>query len=345
MDAREGEGMSRYLVTGGAGFIGSHLVDLLLSKGHHVVVLDALSFGADVRNLPDRTKIFGAIGSQRAGGLPADPCLLVVGDVSDAALVLDLVSQTDGCFHLAAQTHVDRSYGDVRPFVDSNVVGSYTVLEAFRKQIDKRLVFMSTDEVYGDKAEGYSCESDPVEPRNIYSCLKAGGDLLAQTYAAIYGLNIVIARPANNYGPRQLEEKLVPKVVNTLIRRIYQGSDVKIPVYGDGNQIRDWLFVKDTVEALLLMHDSGEPGQIYNLGRNEFRTVLEVIREISDLMKVDWNDHVEFVADRIRGDKRYALNTSKASVKLGWNSKVNFKSGLESAVNWYKWAYSTGARA
>lgn len=308
-------------------------------------MLDALSFGADVRNLPGKIKIFGAVGSQRAGELPDDGCLLVVGDVSDSALVLDLVNKTDACFHLAAQTHVDRSYGDVRPFVDSNVLGSYAVLEAFRVNPTKRLVFMSTDEVYGDKADGYSCESDPMEPRNIYSCLKAGGDLLAQTYAAIYGLNLVIARPANNYGPRQLEEKLVPKVVNTLIRRVFQGSEGKIPVYGDGAQIRDWLFVQDTVEALLALHKDGKPGQAYNLGRNEFRTVLEVIQEISLLMGVDWKDHVEYVADRIRGDKRYALNTYKTSMELGWKSKIGFYEGLDRTVNWYKWAYSTGARA
>jgi len=337
--------MGKYLVTGGAGFIGSHLVDDLLADRNQVVVLDALSFGADVRNLPEKTKIFGAVGRQRAGKLPSENCLLVVGDVSDAELVLDLVSQTDACFHLAAQTHVDRSYGDVRPFVDSNVIGSYAVLEAFRKQPDKRLVFMSTDEVYGDKAEGYSCESDPMEPRNVYSCLKAGGDLLAQTYAAIYGLNLVIARPANNYGPRQLEEKLVPKVVNTLIRRIFQGFEGKIPVYGDGAQIRDWLFVRDTTEALMALHKNGKPGQAYNLGRNEFRTVLEVIQEISFLMGVDWKDHVEYVADRIRGDKRYALNTYKTTMELGWKSKVGFDDGLRTTVDWYKWAYSTGARA
>lgn len=337
--------MAKYLVTGGAGFIGSHLVDLLLSKGNQVVILDALSFGADIRNLPGKVKIFGAVGRQRAGKLPDEECLLVVGDVAEDDLVLDLVSKTDACFHLAAQTHVDRSYGDVRPFVDSNVVGSYAVLEAFRKQPEKRLVFMSTDEVYGDKAEGFSLESDPVEPRNIYSALKASGDLLAQTYAAIYGINLVIARPANNYGPRQLEEKLVPKIVNTLIRRVFQGFKGKIPVYGDGAQIRDWLFVRDTTEALLALHDTGKPGQAYNLGRNEFKTVLEVIQEISFLMGVNWEDHVEYVADRIRGDKRYALSTYKTTMELGWRSKVGFNDGLRETVDWYKWAYSTGARA
>ena len=337
--------MAKYLVTGAAGFIGSHLVDLLLSKGNQVVILDALSFGADIRNLPGRVKIFGAVGRQRAGKLPDEECLLVVGDVAEADLVLDLVSKTDACFHLAAQTHVDRSYGDVRPFVDSNVVGSYAVLEAFRKQPEKRLVFMSTDEVYGDKAEGFSSETDPLEPRNIYSALKASGDLLAQTYAAIYGINLVIARPANNYGPRQLDEKLVPKIVNTLIKRMFQGFEGKIPVYGDGTQIRDWLFVKDTAEALSFLHDHGKIGEIYNIGRGEFRTVLEVIQEISHIMEISWADHVEYVADRIRGDKRYALNTYKTSVELGWKSKVKFSEGLEETVSWYKWAYSTGARA
>lgn len=337
-----GESVGRYLVTGGAGFIGSHLVELLLERGHKVVVLDALSFGSDVKNLPKDTKFFGALGSQRGGSLPPADCVLVIGDVANAELVSDLVLNTDGCFHLAAQTHVDRSYGDVKPFVDSNVVGSYAVLEAFRKQKGKRLVFMSTDEVYGDKVEGFSSETDPMEPRNIYSALKASGDLLAQTYAAIYGLNLVIARPANNYGPKQFEEKLIPKIVTTLIRG---KKDEKIPVYGDGTQVRDWLFVKDTAEALLRLYLSGKQGEAYNLGRSEFKTVLEVIQEICALMGVSWLEHVEYVADRIRGDRRYALNTYKTTVELGWKPKVGFSEGLEETVNWYKWAYSTGVRS
>lgn len=324
---------SRVLVTGGCGFIGSHLVYLLLSKGHKVVVLDALSFGSDVRNLPEYVKIVGGLGRQRIGGLPNDDCVLVIGDVSDAATVNELVSETDACVHLAAQTHVDRSYGDVRSFVDSNVVGSYSILEAFRNNLGKRLVFMSTDEVYGDKQHGLSLETDPLSPRNIYSTLKASGDLLAQTYAAVYGTDVVIARAANNYGPRQFEEKLIPKIATRLLGR-GRGSE-KIPIYGNGSHIRDWLFVGDTVQALLALWEKGKSGQAYNLGAHQFRTVMEVVRAISALLGVPWEDHVVHIADRICGDQRYALDLSKTTKEIGWIATTPFQKGLEETVRWH----------
>jgi dTDP-D-glucose 4,6-dehydratase/intein/homing endonuclease len=726
------------------------------------VVLDALSFGSDVRNLPEGTKIVGGLGRQRVGGLPPVDCVLVVGDVSDAGLVSELVAGTDVCFHLAAQTHVDRSYGDVRPFVDSNVVGSYAVLEAFRAHPGKRLVFMSTDEVYGDKQDGLSLETDPLSPRNIYclspdslipvstgkweridatdseviafdfqerktrfvkpcrkvkfphsstminvrteagallcteghkffskipkrwrsgkiaserdwpfastpvtevsaselrpgdfvaalrkipvkeprqvfdpemwrllgyfcgdgylshlvpkgrkatrwyvtfsdekrwllekyaaiaeeclydeetsfahgkalslsgqgkgahaiareigqprgrvghwissleprkprltvspcfvkhptrncwcmqfgclrlvrlikelgldvyaaekkvperlfnatdqevaeflaglydadgtaggravsfssdsvallegvrrllrrlgivarlvtpserpghtvnwrlnitdgyslrtfahcvpvfkttqiampkpqrmnsdkdilwarveevtreqnrhgevydfevsdvhnyvanglivhnSTLKAGGDLLARTYAAVYGLDVVIARPANNYGPRQFEEKLVPKIATTLLRRASGGGADKIPIYGDGSHVRDWLFVRDTAEALVALWERGKRGEAYNLGAHQFRTVIEVVRAVSALLGVPWEEHVVHVADRICGDSRYALDLSKATKELGWRAGTAFKEGMEETVRWHRMAHDApGAR-
>lgn len=333
--------MGRILVTGGCGFIASHLVDLLISKEHKVIILDALSYGADVRNVErlgqEEFRIVGGLTGQRVGDLPDAACVLVVGDVADAALVKDLVDRTDACFHLAAQSHVDRSYGDVRPFVDSNVVGAYSVLEAFRKHPSKRLVFVSTDEVYGDKESGVSVETDPLSPRNIYSTLKAGGDLLAQTYAAIYGVDLVIARPANNYGPRQFTEKLIPKIVTTFMSR------GKVPVYGDGEQVRDWLYVKDTAQALWTLYERGERGQVYNLGAHEFRTVLQVIEEIAELMNLDRNEHVTYVTDRIRGDRRYALSLSKTT-QLGWSSSTPFLKGLSETVKWYHASYDDSGR-
>ena len=324
----------RILVTGGAGFIGSHLVDRLESQGYAVVILDALSFGADIRNLGHTVQIVGGVGRQRISELPDASRVLVVGDVSDQDLVFDLVSKTEGCFHLAAQTHVDRSYGDVRPFVDSNVVGSYAVLEAFRRSSGgKKLVFMSTDEVYGDKESGFSGEEDPLAPRNIYSALKAGGDILARTYSSIYGIHVVIARPANNYGPRQFEEKLIPRAVTTILR----GG--KIPVFGDGRQIRDWLYVDDTTTALMKLYHDGRPGQAYNLGSHQFKTVREVIWDIAYLMGVDPENHVDHVADRICGDRRYALDLSKMGHELGWMAATSFTGGLEKTVSWYKSHY------
>ena len=326
----------RVLVTGGAGFIGSHLVDLLLESSFDVLILDALSWGSNLKNLPPDTKIVGGISGQMVSEVPEGPCVLVVGDVADAKLVGALVNVTSGVFHLAAQSHVDRSYGDVLPFVNSNMVGAYAVLEAVRAAKHKpRCVFVSTDEVYGDVETGFSSEVDPLAPRNIYSALKAGGDLLAQTYAAIFNLNIVIARPANNYGPRQFEEKLIPRVLTTFLSAKGGYSIEKVPIYGDGKQTRDWLYVKDTAKALWLLFERGRVGNIYNLGAHQFRTVLEVVQASAAALGVDWERYINHVADRIRGDRRYALNLDKTDLQIGWCAKTSFEEGLRETVKWY----------
>jgi dTDP-glucose 4,6-dehydratase len=327
---------SRILVTGGAGFIGSHVVDLLLAEGYKIIILDALSYGSNVLNLPKDLKIVGGIPGQMAGDLPDDRVVLVVGDVADANLVKELVGMCGGVFHCAAQTHVDRSYGDVRPFVNSNMVGAYAVLEAMRAAATRvRCVFMSTDEVYGDVAVDFSRETDPLAPRNIYSALKAGGDILAQTYAAVFKLDIVIARPANNYGPRQFEEKLMPKILTRFFKIKAGLESPKVPIYGDGGQIRDWLYVRDTAEALLALYEKGKTGEAYNLGAHQFRTVLEVVQAISPLVGVDWEKHVEYTADRIHGDRRYALDLKKTSRDIGWRASTLFEDGLKETVQWY----------
>lgn len=327
----------RALVTGGCGFIGSHLVDLLLSRGDTVVVLDALSFGSDVGNLPADLRLVGGLPGQMAGGVPAGRLVLVVGDVSDAGLVSRLVDGADAVYHLASQTHVDRSYGDVLPFVNSNVVGAYAVLEAVRSAKRRvRCVFMSTDEVYGDVESGLSRETSPLAPRNIYSALKAGGDILAQTYAAVFGLDVVIARPANNFGPRQFEEKLLPKILTRFLAAKDGAAGPKVPIYGDGRQVRDWLYVKDTARALRSLRERGRAGEAYNLGAHQFRTVLEVVAASARLVGVDWERHVEHTADRIRGDRRYALDLSKTAEEIGWAASTPFDAGMEETVAWYR---------
>lgn len=335
--------MGRFLVTGGCGFIGSHLVDLLLDYGHKVVVLDALSWGSNIYNLP-KHKLIGGISGQRIPMMPKDDLVVMVGDVADAELVKNVVGEVapDGIFHLAAQTHVDRSYGDVKPFVDSNMVGAYSVLEAVREYPGVRLVFMSTDEVYGDVIEGFSIETDPLAPRNVYSALKAGGDILAQTYAAIFKSDVVIARPANNYGPRQFEEKLIPKILQSLLRARDGRPAGGIPIYGNGQQIRDWLYVKDTVLGLWFMMENGKAGGIYNLGAHQFQTVLQVVQAISDILGLNWEEHVQYVPDRIRGDARYALDVTRAAEDLGWAAATKFKAGLAKTVEWYAAAYAQG---
>lgn len=338
--------MGRFLCTGGCGFIGSHLVDLILDKGHKVVILDALSWGSNIKNLRPHA-IVGGISGQVVPKLPKDELVLMVGDVADAKLVKDLVNEVDfdGIFHLAAQTHVDRSYGDVLPFVNSNMIGAYSVLEAIREFPGMRLVFMSTDEVYGDVTEGFSTETDPIAPRNVYSALKAGGDLLAQTYAAVFGLDIVIARPANNYGPRQFEEKLIPKILSKLLPARDGRVEGNVPVYGDGQQIRDWLYVRDTALGLWEMYSRGQKGGIYNLGAHQFQTVLQVIQKIADILGLRWEDHVVYVPDRIRGDRRYALDLSKTKDALDWQANTKFMQGLVETVNWYAEQRRTAAGA
>lgn len=327
--------MVRVLVTGGCGFIGSHLVDVLLENGYDALVLDALSWGSNLENLPKDLKVVGGIPSQMVSEVPDGRVVLVVGDVADAKLVQRLVNLCDGIFALAAQTHVDRSYGDVLPFVNSNVIGAYSVLEAIRSaERRKRCVFVSTDEVYGDIHTGFFQETDPLAPRNIYSCLKASGDLLAQTYASVFDTDVVIARPANNYGPRQFEEKLIPKIL-AVFRKIARGEKAKIPVYGSGEQVRDWLYVRDTAHALMELYHRGTKGQVYNLGAHEFRTVLEIIRAISSEVGIPWQDHIEHVPDRIMGDRRYALDLSKTLERVGWSARTRFEDGLKETVKWY----------
>ena len=324
----------RFLVSGACGFIGSSLTDLLLEKGHDVLILDALSWGANLKNLPPDVKVVGGLNGQMVNDIPSGRCVLVVGDVSDAKLVKNLVELVDGVYHLAAQTHVDRSYGDVLPFVNSNVVGSYAMLEAVRASKYRiRCVFVSTDEVYGDVENGFSTEAAPLAPRNIYSTLKAGGDLLAQAYAEIFNLDVVIARPANNYGPRQFDEKLIPKILTYFSRR--DTPKKKIPIFGDGNQVRDWLFVRDTADGLVALYERGKSGNAYNLGAHQFRTVLEVVQAISDLIGRDWREHIEHLPDRIRGDRRYALDLSKTQRDINWKASTSFEKGLEETVRWY----------
>lgn len=319
--------MAKILVTGACGFIGSHVVDALIARGDRVVVLDCLSYGANIANLP-KPVVVGGISSYHVNVLPDAPCVLVIGDVANERLVRTLVEKTDGGLHLAAETHVDRSYGDVRPFVMSNVVGSYAILEAYRA-VKKRLVIMSTDEVYGDKLEGFSQENDSLSPRNVYSTMKCCSDILAQTYAAVFGVDVVIARPANNYGPRQ-SEKLVPKTVDAIL------SGAKVPIYGDGLQIRDWLWVEDCARALLALYDKGKPGRAYNIGSGQFRSTLDVVRSIAKILDVPFDGTVEFVEDRIRGDRRYALDYSRIMAETGWTPEKKFDDGIRKVVDWYR---------
>ena len=317
----------RYLVTGGLGFIGSHLVDAIIARGDEVVILDALSWGSSVDHVP-RMPVVGGGALHRIGELPRGSCV-VVGDVADAELARVLAALTHAGYHLAAQTHVDRSYGDVMPFAVSNAVGSASVLQAYR-EAGKRLVYVSTDEVYGDCWEGSYQESQPLAPRNVYSALKAAGDLLAQNFALLFGVDVVIARPSNNYGPRQFPEKLVPRIATDVL------AGRQFPIFGDGGQERDWVWVGDTVAALLALMERGTSGRVYNIGVHQHRTVRAVAERICSILGARFEDHVEHVEDRVRGDRRYSLDSSRIQAEVGWAPTKTFDAGIVETVEWYR---------
>lgn len=282
----------RVLVTGGAGFIGSNFVrHLLQNGGDSVVSLDALTYAGSRDNLD--------------GVLDHPRHEFVEGDIRDEGLVRDLVADVDAVVNFAAESHVDRAIESAEPFVETNVQGTRALLDAAVGGDVERFVQVSTDEVYGQVLDGKFTEDDPLDPRNPYSATKAGADLLARSYVPTHGLPVVITRTCNNFGPRQHPEKLVPK----FIERADEGKP--LPVYGDGSNVREWIYVEDNCRALDLVLREGTIGDVYNVGSGEEKTNLEVTRAILDAVGAD-ESLVEFVEDRAGHDQRYALATSNA---------------------------------
>ena len=296
------------LVTGGLGFIGSNFVRSMIDKTG-ITVVDALRYGSNENNLKDLDYKF------------------VKGDICDYESMNALVKGVDAIVNFAAETHVDRSISNPYAFIESNVIGTYTILEAMRKaNPEARLVHISTDEVYGDKEEGSFREGDTLKPSSPYSASKASADMLAFAYARTYGLNVVITRCTNNYGMQQFPEKLIPKAI------IRAKMNMKIPIYGTGKNVRDWIYVKDHCEAINLVLERGERGKFYNISSGEEKTNLEVVSEILKIM--DKPDLVEFVEDRPGHDVRYSLDSSKIR-ELGWKPKHSFKEGMRKTIEWY----------
>jgi dTDP-glucose 4,6-dehydratase len=311
----------RILVTGGAGFIGSQLVRLLLAEDREVEVvnLDALTYAGSRENLE---------------ALADEPRhRLVHGNILDAELVASLVSECDAVLHLAAETHVDRSIDDPRPFVETNVSGTQVLLEALRRAGGgARLVQAGTDEVYGslalDSGEKFT-ESSLLEPNNPYAASKAAADMLVMAYGATHGLDCVIVRSSNNYGPRQFPEKVIPLFVSLLA----EGKNV--PLYGDGRHVRDWLHVDDCCRALLAALQHGKPGEVYNAGAGNGRSNLNLTRSILEIMGAG-EERIEFVSDRPGHDLRYAMDCSKIERELGWKPRrTDWRSELAATVQWY----------
>ncbi|MFC7098342.1 dTDP-glucose 4,6-dehydratase [Halobaculum marinum] len=303
------------LVTGAAGFIGSNFVHYLLREYEDigVVSLDALTYAGSKENL---------------NGVLDDPRHeFVEGDIRNRELVTDLVSDVDAVVNFAAESHVDRSIEGAEPFVTTNVGGTQTLLDAARDADVDRFLQISTDEVYGQILDGTFSEADALNPRNPYAATKASADLLAMSYETTYGLPVVVTRTCNNFGPRQHSEKLIPK----FIQRAAAGDD--LPVYGDGSNVREWIYVEDNCRALDVVLHEGEVGEVYNVGTAEERTNLDVTEAIIDAVDGS-EEQISFVEDRPGHDQRYALDTAKIK-GLGWEPTWTFEEGLARTVDYY----------
>ncbi|ACV12313.1 dTDP-glucose 4,6-dehydratase [Halorhabdus utahensis DSM 12940] len=304
----------RVLVTGGAGFIGSNFVHYLLdATDHEIVVLDALTYAGDKSNLD------GALDSPR--------CEFVEGDIRDQELVEERTADVEAIVNFAAESHVDRSIHEDAPFVSTNVGGTQTLLDAARTHDIERFVQISTDEVYGQIAEGTFSEDDKLDPRNPYAATKAGADHLAMSYHVTYDVPVLITRSSNNYGPRQHREKLIPK----FLTRAAEGES--LPLYGDGTNVREWTYVRDNCRAIERVLADGEPGEIYNVGSGEELPNVEVAERILEAVDAP-ESLIEFVEDRPGHDQRYALDTAKIE-ELWWEAEWSFEEGLEETVRYY----------
>jgi len=338
------------LVTGGCGFIGSNFIRFILTHRAdcEVVNLDALTYAGNQANLQEFE------GDVRYR--------FVHGRIEDTSVVKSAMSGVEAVVHFAAESHVDRSIDNAAPFITTNVLGTHVMLDAARKAGVRRFVHVSTDEVYGALGkEGRFTETTPFRPRSPYSASKAAGDMLAQAFWETYKLPVMVVRPSNNYGPYQFPEKLIPVMVTNLI----EGR--RIPVYGRGENVRDWLHVDDCCRAIALVLDQGKPGEAYNIGGESERRNIEVVRQVIGLMGLSSEDPrpssfvprpsfpvstsastlaststsssdpwIEFVSDRPGHDFRYALDNAKIEHELGWRPEIRFEDGLRRTVEWYR---------
>ncbi|MEM7327814.1 MAG: dTDP-glucose 4,6-dehydratase [Pseudomonadota bacterium] len=326
--------MNKVIVTGGAGFIGSALCRYLIERTDMLVVnIDVLTYAANVASLD-------AIESN-------DRYKHIKADIRDHSAMAEIISaeQPDMIMHLAAESHVDRSITGSQVFLETNIMGTYSLLEAARgywmqlsgeKKSGFRFLHVSTDEVYGSLgAEGLFTEETPYDPSSPYSSSKAASDHLAIAWHRTYGVPVIISNCSNNYGPFQFPEKLIPLMVLNAL------SGQELPVYGNGLNVRDWLFVDDHAKALLLIAQKGQVGHKYNVGGHNERSNLEVVHTICDILdEVDPLDQdrrslIRFVTDRPGHDHRYAIDSSKLQTELGWKAEENFETGIRKTIQWY----------
>ena len=316
--------MKKIIVTGGLGFIGSNLIELLLKKKYFVINVDKVSYSSNFYNTNEFTKFRNY--------------KFIKCDIKDKKINQILFKYKPSCiFNLAAETHVDRSIDDPHNFIQSNIIGVYNLLENFKifsKKYKSKLIHVSTDEVYGDILVGRSNEKYPYHPSSPYAASKAASDHLVSSYVRTYNLSAIVTNCSNNYGPKQHPEKLIPKLIYNLL------NGKPLPIYGKGINSREWIYVKDHCEALFKVFQKGKVGEFYNIGSNKNLKNLEICKSLIKISKnlypLNKKVQINFIKDRPGHDVRYALNSNKIKKKLQWKPKTNFKKGIRLTFEWYK---------
>jgi len=315
--------MKKIIVTGGLGFIGSNLIDLLISKNYFVINIDKVTYSSNFYNTLEHKN------SKNYKFLKCD--------IKDKKLKKIIFKYKPvGIFNLAAETHVDRSIDNPESFIQSNIVGVFNLLECFKEYSKKhksKLIHVSTDEVYGDILSGRSSESYPYQPSSPYAASKAASDHLVSSYVRTYKIPAVVTNCSNNYGPKQHPEKLIPKLIYNIL------NNKPLPIYGKGKNSREWIYVKDHCDALLKVFTKGKIGEFYNIGSNKNLNNLQVSKSListsKSTTKIGKKVKIIFVKDRPGHDIRYALNSNKIKLKLGWKPKTNFRQGIKLTFDWY----------
>jgi len=310
----------KILVTGGLGFIGSNFILKILNEKqkNSVINVDAELFGSNHQNLESVKN--------------HENYRFVKGNITNRHLMEDLISECDAVVNFAAESFVDRSINDANPFLVSNIRGTFTILDIITKQ-KKRMIQISTDEVFGSLPKGSADEQTKFNPSSPYAATKAAAELLINSFSITHDSDVVITRCTNNYGPRQFPEKLIPKTI------ILAKQERNIPIYGNGKNLRDWIFVDEHCDAVYEILINGKAGQAYNISANNEISNVQIVHKILEIMGKS-NDLIEFVEDRPGHDQRYSLNSSKIKNEFGWSTKINFEDGIRKTIEWYEKNFS-----
>ena len=306
------------LITGGAGFIGSNFIHYIARKypEYRIINLDKLTYAGNLENLRD---------------IENNPNYnFIKGDIADRKIIDEIFKSRniDAIINFAAESHVDRSIEDPGVFIKTDIYGTYVLLEAARKYNSKIFLQISTDEVYGSIEDGSFKEDDPLKPNSPYSASKAGAEMIARSFYKTYKTPVIITRTSNNFGPYQYPEKLIPLFVTNLV------DDIKVPLYGDGMNVRDWIYVEDNCAALDLILHKGEVGEVYNIGAGNEKPNIWITKKIIEILGKS-EDMIEPVTDRLGHDRRYSVDCSKIKKEFGWNARYDFEEALKKTVNWY----------